>query len=205
MLTGHGRALAACGLAPLRPVGHPKAMLARSALEKERAASHRLLSHDSPWLIKKSKGSSVQSLPVTRKPEQWWEAARVAACSSWVMGQQGSSKSPPYPGWHGSSEHLRMLQLPVCTHTPDCRNSNCFAGGENSALKYHSVAGYLLQMLLRHFIPSKQNCCRVRCLVQGGEGEGWGILTVVSWGWGTGGQRDEAQQSGLHGPPGAET
>lgn len=64
-----------------RPVGHPKAMIARSALEKERAASHRLLSHDSPWPIKKSKGSSVQSLPVTRKPEQWWEAARVAACS----------------------------------------------------------------------------------------------------------------------------
>lgn len=60
-----------------------------SAREKERAASYKLLSHDSPWTIKKSKGSSAQSLATTRKPEPRWEALNCVAAQSESLQQQG--------------------------------------------------------------------------------------------------------------------
>lgn len=80
------------------------AALACSGLENERAPSYRLLSHDSPWPIKKSKGRSVQSSATTGEPEPWWEALNhvTAQCGSLQQQeprrQRVSSKTLPWQG-----------------------------------------------------------------------------------------------------------
>lgn len=130
------------------------ATLARSALEKERAASCRLLSHEAPRPIRKSKGSCVQSSAVTRKPEQQREAANHLAARCGSLQQRGlrgrGARVRPCHG-QGSpccssaeqpqAERLGSLSRPC---SPNSRSSNCFAGGENSAVTYHCEAGYLL-------------------------------------------------------------
>lgn len=134
--------------------GQP-ATLARSALEKERAASCRLLSHESPRPIRKSKGSCVQSSALTRKPEQQREAANhlAARCGSlqqqWGPRGRGARVRPCHgqgsPCYSSAeqpqAERLGSLSRPC---SPNSRSSNCFAGGENSAVTYHCEAGYLL-------------------------------------------------------------
>lgn len=130
------------------------ATLARSALEKERAASCRLLSHEAPRPIRKSKGSCVQSSAVTRKPEQQREAANHLAARCGSLQQRGlrgrGARVRPCHG-QGSpccssaeqpqAERLGSLSRPC---SPNSRSSNCFAGGENSAVTYHCEARYLL-------------------------------------------------------------
>lgn len=164
-----------------------------SAWEKERAASYRLLSHDSPWTIKKSKGSSPQSLATTRKPEPWWEAQNCVAAQSGSLQQQRprGRRSPGRP-CHGkgslscsSSKRPQTGCFGSLSHpwSPGKGNLSCFSGGENSAIVYHSEARYLLQICfsgslflllswcfflffyILHFISSKQKCQHVKCPV----------------------------------------